>query len=64
MGRVLLIERLEWVKKKKKFLRRKRKMRMTCGEWPPATELWLFRREESYAKAVGTVEMGQGRLLF
>ena len=39
-------------------------MRMKCGEWPPATELWLFRREESYAKAVGTVEMGQGRLLF
>ena len=39
-------------------------MRMECREWPPGTELWLFRREESHAEAVGTVEMGQGRVLF
>ena len=38
-------------------------MRMECREWPSGTELWLFRKE-SHAEAVGTVEMGQGWLLF
>ena len=54
---------MEWVKKKNYKKRRERKMRMECREWPSGTELWLFRKE-SHAEAVGTVEMGQGWLLF